>query len=193
MDDRTRADIGRSLRTWRQERGLTQLELAGRAGLSLGAVRDLEQGRSSHPRSRSVHALADVLELSADQRSTFLQLAVRSRPEPTPPGGPVRVSVLGPLSAGRESGPVPLGSGRHRVVLARLAITPGQPVRQDELISLLWGADAPASAVNVVQTHVSRLRRLLDPASRDGAARSVTLVPGGYSLHADAVRLDLLD
>jgi DNA-binding SARP family transcriptional activator/tetratricopeptide (TPR) repeat protein/DNA-binding XRE family transcriptional regulator len=183
-------DVGRILRTARQGLGLTQRDLAGRAGLSLGAVRDLEQGRSSHPRGRSVHALADVLQLDTDQRATFLQLAARTRAEPAG-AGPVRISVLGPLGAARAAGPVSLGSGRHRVVLARLAITPGQPVRLDELIGLLWGADVPASAVNVVQAHVSRLRRLLDPAS--GAARTVTLGPGGYTLHADADGLDLLD
>jgi DNA-binding SARP family transcriptional activator len=183
-------DIGRILRTARQGLGLTQRELAGRAGLSLGAVRDLEQGRSSHPRGRSVHALADVLQLGTAQRNTFLRLAAPTRAEPVS-AGPVRISVLGPLSATRVTGPVSLGSGRHRVVLARLALTPGRPVRLDELIGLLWGAAAPASAVNVVQAHVSRLRRLLGPAA--GAARTVTLGPGGYTLHADAGGLDLLD
>jgi transcriptional regulator with XRE-family HTH domain len=45
--------FGRLIRQWRRERGLSQRELAVRAGLSLGAVRDLEQERTSHPRVRS--------------------------------------------------------------------------------------------------------------------------------------------
>jgi DNA-binding SARP family transcriptional activator len=33
----------------------------------------------------------------------------------------------------RGAEPVPLGSGRHRAVLARLALTPNHPVSRDEL------------------------------------------------------------
>ncbi|MFC7529218.1 BTAD domain-containing putative transcriptional regulator [Actinoplanes sp. GCM10030250] len=104
----------------------------------------------------------------------------------------MRISILGPLSVTRDVTPVRVGAGRHRAVLARLALTPGRPVGREELISLLWGDAAPPAAANVVQTHVSRLRRLLAPKPGAEATGTVTLEPGGYVLHADGERLDLL-
>ncbi|WP_285686902.1 BTAD domain-containing putative transcriptional regulator [Actinoplanes sp. NBRC 103695] len=183
MDGRTEEDLGLLLREARQALGLTQSELAARAGLSTGAVRDLEQGRSSRPRVTSVRALAGVLGLESSHR--LLRLASRPGPGPAPATGPPHVSVLGPLAVTRSSVPLAIGSGRHRIVLARLALTPGQPVSREELIGLLWGDDPPPSAANVLQTHVSRLRRILGPSA-------LTLVSAGYRLQLGAGQLDLV-
>src|SRR4051812_29797839 len=154
--------VGQMIKEARQRRGLTQRELAVKAGLSLGAVRDLEQGRSSRPRPPSLEALADALQLDRRDRA---QLRALAHPDPAkaPPAGPPRVQVLGPLSVLHGGTPVPIGAGRHRIVLARLALTPNRAVSPDELIGLLWPSGAPVSASNVVQTHISRLRRLLTP------------------------------
>ncbi|MET9883273.1 BTAD domain-containing putative transcriptional regulator [Streptomyces sp. NPDC006430] len=58
------------------------------------------------------------------------------------------------------------------------------------LIEYVWGDAAPPSAVNCLQTYISRLRCLLDP-DRDGSAgRIVRSAPGGYSLHARGDQID---
>ncbi|MFI2714706.1 BTAD domain-containing putative transcriptional regulator [Micromonospora sp. NPDC018662] len=192
MDDGEHGGLSDLLRRARLGRGLTQADLADRAGVSVGVVRDLEQGRSGRPRGRSLQALADALGLHHEDRVRMKQLArppQRDRLEPT---GPARICVLGPLLVTRTGQPTDLRAGRHRVVLARLALTPGRPVGREELIHLLWGEAPPTSAANVVQTHISRIRRLLEPAPHPDQPPSVILGSGGYELRADAERLDLV-
>ncbi len=52
------------LRRLRKAAGLTQEELASRAGLSSDAVSRLERGQRKHPYPHTVRALADALNLS---------------------------------------------------------------------------------------------------------------------------------
>jgi DNA-binding SARP family transcriptional activator/Tfp pilus assembly protein PilF/DNA-binding XRE family transcriptional regulator len=184
--------IGRQLRSARQRLGLTQQELATRAGLSLGALRDLEQGRSRHPRLPSIRALGDVLGLSHDDQARLRALAERPRREPATVDGPLRIGVLGPLTVRRSDTEVPVGAGRHRVVLARLALTPNRPVGIEELTRLVWPDGQPATASNVLQAHVSRIRRALDAEGPAGAPTTVTFGPAGYCLQADDDVVDLL-
>ncbi|WP_369077462.1 helix-turn-helix transcriptional regulator, partial [Actinoplanes nipponensis] len=54
MDGPMGMNLAQLLRNARLRLGLTQHQLAARAGVSLGAVRDLEQGRSARPRTGSV-------------------------------------------------------------------------------------------------------------------------------------------
>jgi DNA-binding SARP family transcriptional activator/Tfp pilus assembly protein PilF len=178
------------LRHHRERAGLTQFELAERAGLSLAAVRDLEQARSRAPRPSSIRALVAALGVDAEA------LAADPRPAPAPPpepDGDVRIVVLGPLEAFIGAAKVELGDGRHHLVLIRLALTPNLGVQRDELVDLLWGGRVPPSAVNLVQTYVSRLRRALEPkrAAR-GESRLFTLARGAYRLNVDDDQLDLL-
>lgn len=56
---------------------LTQQQLAGRAGISVRAIRDLERGRVRAPRLSSVALLADALEIRGAQRIAFAQSARR--------------------------------------------------------------------------------------------------------------------
>ncbi|GHJ52183.1 XRE family transcriptional regulator [Nonomuraea sp. TT08I-71] len=190
--------LGPLLRDLRERAGMTQQELAGAASISTAAVRDLEQGRSRAPRHRSLRALSAALGLSPDEATALAEAARTGRPaagpeQPAEPVGPVRILVLGPLAVLRGTVPVPLGAGRHRVVLGRLALTPNTGVSRDELIDLLWGEEVPPSAVNLVQTYVSRLRRALEPQrSRGGPAELLTLVAGGYRLDLATEQLDLL-
>jgi transcriptional regulator with XRE-family HTH domain len=54
--------------------GLSQRELAAQAGLSVGAVRDLEQGRTAWPREQSVLRLARALSLGQRERDELAAL-----------------------------------------------------------------------------------------------------------------------
>lgn len=65
------------MRALRERALLSQEELAERSGLSIGAVRSLETGRTSRPRMSSVRQLANALELSGADR-TMLVAAART-------------------------------------------------------------------------------------------------------------------
>ncbi|MFI6820505.1 tetratricopeptide repeat protein [Micromonospora sp. NPDC050187] len=188
--------FGDRLRRLRERAGLTQRELARAAGLSAAAVRDLEQGRSRVPRQRSVRPLVAALGLADEEARVFRAAAQVVRPNGDDQGssdGPLRVTVLGPLTVHRGDRAVPLSAGRHRVVLGRLALTPNTAVSRDELVHLLWGEEPPPSAVNLVQTYVSRLRRILEPQRTAGARpETLTLGSGGYRLTVTTEQLDLL-
>ena len=95
------------------------------------------------------------------------------------------LGVLGPLLVHGPDGPVRLGSGRQRRLLAALAAHRGRAVEVGLLVELVWGADLPADPAATVQTNVARLRRLLP-----GDLRLVT-APTGYRLEADRAAVDV--
>ena len=57
--------------------------------------------------------------------------------------------------------PIPLGRPAQRALLARLLLDANRTVAVDHLVDDLWGEDAPASAVKMIQIHVSNLRKVL--------------------------------
>ncbi|GGP66606.1 SARP family transcriptional regulator [Saccharothrix coeruleofusca] len=105
----------------------------------------------------------------------------------------VRIRVFGSLRVWRGDVEVPVGPPARRAVLGLLVLARGEVVAQRELVDALWGQRSPRSAVNVLQTHVKHLRRLLEP---DRAPRSsggvLRHVGGGYALRPDALEIDLL-
>jgi predicted ATPase/DNA-binding XRE family transcriptional regulator len=68
--------FGPLLRRYREARGLTQEELAARAGLSARGISDLERGRRQTPRLETVRLLAEALALPPRKRA-FLEAAAR--------------------------------------------------------------------------------------------------------------------
>ena len=66
------------LRRCRTAAGLTQEELAGRAGVSVRSLSDVERGVSRWPHPDTVARLADALSLSQDERAAF-ETAARRR------------------------------------------------------------------------------------------------------------------
>src|SRR4051794_13280914 len=66
------------LRQHRLAAGLTQEELAERAGTSARGVSDLERGARSHPHRETVRLLADALGLSGPARAAFVRAAPRA-------------------------------------------------------------------------------------------------------------------
>jgi tetratricopeptide (TPR) repeat protein/transcriptional regulator with XRE-family HTH domain len=79
--------FGRLLRRYRASAGLTQEELAARAGVSVRALSDMERGRTARPFSHSVRLLADALELDEQARAR-LTAAVREGTEEAGRAGP---------------------------------------------------------------------------------------------------------
>ena len=71
MSPEDEPSFGVRLRRLRETAGFTQEELAGRAGLSLNAVSDLERGRRRHPYPHTVRSLADALGLPEDERAAL--------------------------------------------------------------------------------------------------------------------------
>ena len=185
---------GRLLRGYRRAAGLSQRQLADAAGVSVGVVRDLEQGRTGRLAARSVAALAAVLGLDVGRAGEFAS-AARGGPRPGAIGGPgrVRLAVLGPLAAWRGDAEVELGPPSLRAVLGLLALSPGELVRRESLIDAWWGEDPPPSAASLVQARVGRLRRILDPSRPAGDAGGLLASAGtGYRLQLTADQLDLL-
>jgi DNA-binding SARP family transcriptional activator/tetratricopeptide (TPR) repeat protein len=109
------------------------------------------------------------------------------------PGG-LWLAVLGPLEVWRGGTRVKIGPLRQRALLGLLAISPDELVGRESLIDTLWGEDPPATAVNLVQAHVSRLRRVLDPCRslEVGGEGLLVSVGTGYRLQVTAEELDLL-
>jgi predicted ATPase/DNA-binding CsgD family transcriptional regulator len=75
----TESGFGEQLRRYRIAAGLTQEELAERAGVSARGISDLERGARSLPRKDTLQLLLDALELSPVDRAA---LAVAARPRP---------------------------------------------------------------------------------------------------------------
>ncbi|MEU7064791.1 helix-turn-helix transcriptional regulator [Streptomyces sp. NPDC046161] len=70
----TSAGVGALLRTWRERRGISQLELAGRAGSSSRHISFVENGRS-RPSEEMVLRLAEHLGVPVRERNVLLVAA----------------------------------------------------------------------------------------------------------------------
>ncbi len=71
--------LGRLLRQHRQALGLTQAELAERAGVSIDSIGNLERGVPHLPRRETLALLIEALDLSPDERTAFTTLAATTR------------------------------------------------------------------------------------------------------------------
>ncbi len=96
----------------------------------------------------------------------------------------IEFGILGPLVVRREAGPVALGGGKPRALLAMLLLRPNEPVSPERLAAGLWGEDAPHGSVKTVQVHVSRLRKAL------GDPELLTTGPAGYRVRVRDGELD---
>ena len=101
----------------------------------------------------------------------------------------LRFEVLGPLRVWRGESAIDAGPVQQRVVLAVLLLRANRPIGRQSLIDAVWGEGAPVYAVNLVQRHISGLRRSLN-LHADGDVR-LTWTEAGYLLTVPADRLDL--
>ena len=139
--------LARLLKTLRSASGLSQEELAERAGLSVQAVGAIERGTRRRPHPQTVRALAAALALSAADRARLL-LAAAGQPD---------VASLGPIAqlprdvadlTGRESA----------VADAVAALTPDPAVQATTVLCISGkpGVGKSALAVRVAHELASR-------------------------------------
>lgn len=100
----------------------------------------------------------------------------------------VEFGVLGPLSAQVGGRPVPIGSPKHRAMLAVLLLNRGRPQSVGEMAYAIWGTRPPRNPRRAVHIHVSRLRALL---GSGGSGRLIVTHADGYAIEAAADQLDL--
>ncbi len=98
--------------------------------------------------------------------------------------GGLEIRVLGGIALVRGGQPVPIGGPKPRLVLALLAARHGEIVSTDRLCEELWSDNPPVDPPGVLQSNISRLRKLLRPEA-DIVAR-----PPGYVLEVDRDTLD---
>jgi DNA-binding SARP family transcriptional activator len=96
----------------------------------------------------------------------------------------MRYGLLGSLQVSNERGPIEIGSGKRRALLAILLLNGNRVVSTDRLIDALWGESPPESAAKALHVHVSHLRKLI------GRERLQT-APRGYALAVADGELDL--
>lgn len=105
VDMERETNFGSLLRRYRTSAGLTQEELAERAGLSERAISDLERGARTKPWPDTVALLATALELTVTERETLEGTIARSRRSPTitvPPLAPEPLAAEVTPLLGRE-------------------------------------------------------------------------------------------
>jgi DNA-binding SARP family transcriptional activator/DNA-binding XRE family transcriptional regulator len=188
-------EAGGLIKQYRSDRGISQRRLAEAAGMSIGALQDLEQGRSRSPRWQTVDGLTTALGLSQAQQAALTSALwaqdardrAARRPSPS-----IRIEILGPLAAWRDREPIALGPVRERAVLGMLALHACTSVHRDSIIDVLWGDRPPAGAIPEVQRYVSRLRKLFgDRPAKASRTHLVTTVGACYRLDAGARHLDV--
>jgi DNA-binding SARP family transcriptional activator/DNA-binding XRE family transcriptional regulator len=187
----------RILREHRRRAGLTQQGLARRAGVSIGVIRDLEQGVSARLQPKSVQRLAVALGLAPRDLVPSPAALADGAPAgrlagpvdgtPAVAGHDLQIRVLGPLRAWRYGKPVPLGPPMQQAVLGLLALEPGTMVRRELISDALWGPHPPPTSTAMIQTYVSRLRAALGL----GRAGIPMRYGSGYQLAAGTAQVDV--
>jgi DNA-binding SARP family transcriptional activator len=95
------------------------------------------------------------------------------------------VGVLGPLEVRAGGVRVAIPRGRSAVVLAVLALAAGRPVSPSVLADRVWGERLPQSPAASLQSHMTRLRRVVGP-------DPIRTVAAGYLLDIDPDHVDVL-
>ncbi|MFJ6864190.1 tetratricopeptide repeat protein [Streptomyces termitum] len=121
-DDDGHGEFASLLCALRRRAGLSQEELAHRAGVSVRALADMERGRTRGPQRRTVTALTEVLAPTGEEAAELERTAAAGRPRPKPapaaPGGlrlprdvgdfTAREEDLARLRAAAAEGPAPM-------------------------------------------------------------------------------------
>ena len=141
--------LGDLLLAYRKRAGITQQELARRAGVSIRTLRDIEQGMVQRPHARSVRKLVEAAGLSVAE----LELLQAAGPRQKDPA--LRIELLGPLTLRVHGRAVDLRPPMQRRLLGLLALQANHVVTHAEIVDFLWGEEIPDTYLNLVHTHVS--------------------------------------
>ena len=102
----------------------------------------------------------------------------------------VRYRDLGTVLVERNGAELPVGGVKPATILALLLIRMNRRVSADELMDALWGEKVSPRSRTTLESHVWRLRKLLDP-DRPSASSSVLVSDsGGYRLTAQPESVD---
>jgi predicted ATPase/DNA-binding XRE family transcriptional regulator len=124
--------FGQLLRRFRLAAGLSQEELAERAGLSVRGISDLERGQRSSPFPETVRRLADGLGLNDAERA---ELTVAARPELAGSAPPAKAVAPATRGTGAPATPPTTPSPPHP---RRLPVPPTRLVgREGEVANLV--------------------------------------------------------
>ncbi len=120
------AGFGELLRCYREAAGLSQEELAERAGLTAKGVGALERGERQRPYPHTVRTLADALGLSDDERRILSDTIQRRRtfPEAEPPAALLPLPSVASLVHLPGSLTELIGRERETAVVLRLLARP---------------------------------------------------------------------
>ncbi|MFG1675292.1 ATP-binding protein [Micromonospora sp. NPDC049282] len=189
-----RTPLSDLLRGHRLVAGLTQAELADRAGVGVRTVRDLERGRATRPQRTTVDLLADALDLTGASRREFVATArptpaaapVEAAPDPgTPIALPQPVPLLGregdaaEVSALLDAHPVVSLVGLAGVGKTALALTVAHAVAARHpagVAGVLIGEGSDAADVLAASTSVFGVSRLADLSCRLAGRPALLLV-----------------
>ncbi|MDQ4127315.1 MAG: helix-turn-helix domain-containing protein, partial [Actinomycetota bacterium] len=183
--------FGGRLRRLRERAGLTQEELASRAGLSARAISDLERGERKRPYPHTVRALADALVLPEDERASLLASVPKRGGAAAAPSTTTTVPALTmpPTSlVGRERDVAAVrslldGAGKRLVTLTgpggvgktRLALEAANEVAERFPDGVAFVALAPVSAPDLLAPSVARALGL-----REASVKPVRELVHGY-------------
>lgn len=104
------------------------------------------------------------------------------------PTSPPRIRLLGPVAITADGEPARVGAPKLACVLAALALRPGLPVAQADLIDRVWDGDPPEAVLSVLYSYVARLRAALKPMAGAAIRRAGS---HGYVLDVEPEDVDL--
>jgi predicted ATPase/DNA-binding SARP family transcriptional activator len=103
----------------------------------------------------------------------------------------IEIRYLGPVQVLAGAERLAIGGPRPTSLLIALALTPGDVVSIDRLLEEVWGAAPPPSAVDTLQSYLSRLRHVLEPdLAAHATGRVLVRGAGGYRLDAELIDTD---
>ncbi|CAM3359012.1 AfsR/SARP family transcriptional regulator [Kibdelosporangium persicum] len=101
----------------------------------------------------------------------------------------MNVGALGPVEVVANGVRANLGGAKPRTLLAALLVEPGQVVGIERLVDMIWDERPPQSAVALVHTYVSSLRRSF---ASIGAPAAVATRAPGYVLEIEPGDVDIV-
>ena len=102
----------------------------------------------------------------------------------------MEVHILGSLALSDGNRHWSVSSKRVSTVLTLLALSPGTPVRFDQLVDELWADNPIANERNALQAAVTRSRKLLASVAGQQGSALLRVVSAGYLLDIPAESVD---